>query len=402
MRRSAPWLLAAGLAAISMGCGNDSPSSIPGVGASGAPPSEGSGPTTADQVVSNKGVLFTKGNTIPFTGTLVDSWTAENGGGKKYECAYFEGLKHGVEMRWHTNGTRSLLTEYTDGKQHGARMEWHLNGAKKSHTQFAQGNPEGEARGWHDNAKTAFHGSYTNGLATGVVQSWWKNGHRATFQNHYNGKPTGPKVKWYPNGRTNSITIYQNGIQHGRSITWHQNGQKKMELQFVQGQAHGFVSEWYKSGVLMSKSQYEKGQMHGVGRGWYPDGNPLWQGQWNMGQPVNNHFTQFPNGKVKLQVEYENGVMTKKIHFNEAGQVVDSKIIPPGRTRMLSLDDVKFQLEGKKPDELQKFLGKPNRVEGNMWTYTGLKIQSTDKKIRSVLRVSFNGGFIVLINAADK
>lgn len=402
MNPSAPWLLAAGLTAVTMGCGNDSPPTNPSVGASGAIPPTESSPSTADQVVSNKGVLFTKGNTMPFTGTLVDSWNAENEGRKKYECAYIEGLKHGVEMRWHTNGTRSLRTEYADGKQHGARMEWHLNGAKKSHTQFAQGNPEGEARGWHDNAKPAFHGSYTNGLATGTVQSWWKNGNRATSQNHFNGKPNGPKVKWYPNGRTNSITIYQAGIQHGSSITWHPNGKKQMELQFVKGQAHGLVSEWYESGRLMSASQYEKGRMHGGGQGWYPDGKPLWQGQWNLGRPVNLHITRFPNGNVKLQVEYENGVMTKKFRFNEAGQVVDQMIIPPGRTRVLSLKNLKFQLEGKKPDDLQKFFGKPNRVQGNMWIYTGLKIQSNDAKIRPVLRISFNGGLIALINAADK
>ena len=402
MHRSAPWLLTAGLAAVTLGCGNDSRSTNPDVGTSGAPLPEGSGPTAADQVVSNKGVLFTKGNTMPFSGTLVDSWNAENGGGKKYECAYIEGLKHGVEMRWHTNETRSLRTEYTEGKQHGARMEWHLNGAKKSHTQFVQGNAEGEARGWHDNAKPAFHGSYTNGMASGTVESWWKNGNRATFQNHYNGKPTGPKVKWYPNGRTNSITIYQNGIQHGSSITWHPNGRKQMDLQFVKGQAHGLVSEWYESGGRMSVSQYEKGQMHGAGQGWYPDGKPLWQGQWNMGLPFNHHITRFPNGNVKLQVEYENGVMIKKFRFNEAGQIVDQIIVPPGRTRVLILDDLKFQLEGKKPGDLQKYFGKPNRVEGNMWIYTGLKIQSNDEKIRPVLRVSINGGLIALINASNK
>ena len=69
---------------------------------------------------------------------------------------------------------------------------------------------------------------------------------------------------------------------------------------------------------------------------------------------------------------------------------------------MQILDDLKFQLEGKKAEDLQKFFGKPNRAEGNVWIYTGLKIQSTDEKFRSVLRVSFNGGFIALINAADK
>ncbi|SVD90047.1 uncharacterized protein METZ01_LOCUS442901, partial [marine metagenome] len=53
MHRSAPWLLAAGLAAVTMGCGNDSPSTNSGVGASGATHPEGSDPTTTDQVVSN-------------------------------------------------------------------------------------------------------------------------------------------------------------------------------------------------------------------------------------------------------------------------------------------------------------------------------------------------------------
>ena len=72
---------------------------------------------------------------------------------------------------------------------------------------------------------------------------------------------------------------------------------------------------------------------------------------------------------------------------------------------MISFDwfgDLKFQLEGKNPRDLQKYFGKPNRVEGNMWIYTGLKIQSNDEKIRPVLRVSLSGGLIALINVANK
>ena len=51
---------------------------------------------------------------------------------------------------------------------------------------------------------------------------------------------------------------------------------------------------------------------------------------------------------------------------------------------MQILDDLKFQLEGEKAEDLQKFFGKPNRKEGN----TGL-----------VLRISFNGGLITLIKS---
>ena len=63
MHHPAPWLLAAGLAAVLSGCGGESPDQNQGSGSPGAIPPEGSGPTSADQVVSNKGVLFTKGNT---------------------------------------------------------------------------------------------------------------------------------------------------------------------------------------------------------------------------------------------------------------------------------------------------------------------------------------------------
>ena len=56
---------------------------------------------------------------------------------------------------------------------------------------------------------------------------------------------------------------------------------------------------------------------------------------------------------------------------------------------------MKFQLEGEKAEDLQKFSGKPNRKESN----AGSKIQSTDEKIRSALRISFNGGLITLINS---
>ena len=62
---------------------------------------------------------------------------------------------------------------------------------------------------------------------------------------------------------------------------------------------------------------------------------------------------------------------------------------------MQILDDLKFQLEGKKAEDLQKFFGKPKRSEGNVWIYTGLKMQSTDEKFRSVLRVSLTADLLL-------
>jgi antitoxin component YwqK of YwqJK toxin-antitoxin module len=407
MPRPASWLFAAGLAGLIAGCGKDPTPTGDGTGTPDAPTNptgQTNSKTTPDRLLSSQGALYLKESNTLFTGTLVDNWDAGKGGKQKYQCDYFEGQKHGVEMRWHASGQRSVRTEFQDGKQNGKRHEWHFNGAQKALTIFVNGHHEGEAKGWHDNGKQAFHAAYTNGLPVGPVESWWKNGNRASYLAHINGKPSGAEVKWFPNGRTNSIMWFQAGVKNGGSVTWHSTGQKQMELRFVEGEADGPVSEWYKTGQRMSVTQYVKGQMHGLGQGWYPDGKLLWRGLWDNDKRDKVHVSYYPSGRSKMEVEYRQGIVLKKFKYNELGQVVERMIVPVGRTRPWSLDELKATYHTKPQNVIQADFGKPDRVEAETWVYTGMQISGMreNEKVKTVLRVTFKNRLALIISATDR
>ncbi len=401
MHHPAPWLLSVGLTVLIVGCGKET--TVPGNDSPTTrnPDAQGKTPVTADQLVSNQGALYTRKSNSLFTGTLIENWESGKGGKQKYQCDYVDGQKHGVEMQWHTNGQRSVRTEFVNGQQHGARREWHLQGAQKALTQFVSGQPEGEAKGWHDNGKQAFRAVYTNGVPVGAVESWWKNGSRASYLAHVNGKASGAKVQWFPNGRTNSVTLFQAGVKEGSSLTWYDTGQKRMELRFVKGEADGPVSEWYKTGGRMSVTQYVNGKMHGLGQGWYPDGNLLWRGQWVMDQRDQIHTSYFPSGRAKMEVQYRQGVVLKKLRYNEQGQVVDSMVVPAGRTRSWDVEQLKAAYLSRNQQIIQAAFGKPDRIEEGVWVYTGMKILG-DEIQKSILKFAFKNGIVVRITAADK
>ncbi len=388
------------------GCGKDSTplGADPGAPSASIPEGQANAKTTPDQLLSSQGALYLKESNALFTGVLVDNWDADKGGKQKFQCDYSEGQKHGVEMRWYASGQRSVRTEFLKGIQNGTRHEWHVNGTQKALTVFVNGQPEGEAKGWHDNGKQAFHAAYTNGLPAGPVESWWKNGNRASYLAHVNGKPSGAEVKWFPNGRTNTVTWFQAGKKNGSSITWYSTGQKQMELRFVQGKADGPVSEWYKTGLKMSVTQYLKGEMHGLGQGWYPDGKLLWRGLWDNDKRDKVHVSYYPSGRPKMEVEYRRGVVLKKFKYNELGQVVEKMIVPPGRTRQWNLEELKATYLAKPQAVIQAGFGKPNRVEGETWVYTGMEIlgMRENENIKTVLRVTFKNGLALIFSASDK
>lgn len=402
MHRPASWLLTAGLVGLIAGCGKDATPTNPNTGAASNSESQTDSKKTPNQLLASQGALYLKESNTLFTGILVDNWDASKGGKQQYQCDYVEGKKHGVEMRWYAGGQRSVRTEFRKGKQNGTRHEWHLNGAQRALTVFVNGQPEGEAKGWHDNGKQAFYAKYANGLPAGPVESWWKNGNRASYLAHTNGKASGAEVKWFANGRTNSVTWFQAGEKNGSSITWYSTGQKRMELRFVQGKADGPVSEWYKTGLRMSVTQYVKGEMNGLGQGWYPDGKLLWRGLWDNDKRDKVHVSYFPSGQPKMEVEYRLGVVLKKFTYNEAGQVLDSLIVPVARTRSWALEELKATYQGKRSGLIQIAFGKPDKLEAETWVYTGMEITEAEERIKTVLRIKFKNGLALKFGASNK
>jgi len=129
--------------------------------------------TPLGELVQNGGRWCRKGDTNPFTGTMVDYYS---GGGVRSRSEISEGLLNGVSEAWYTNGQTAVREHYKDGVADGLREKWHENGAKLSQANIVQGKVTGTFRSWHDNGQLSEQIEMKQGRADGVAWAYYSSG----------------------------------------------------------------------------------------------------------------------------------------------------------------------------------------------------------------------------------
>ena len=337
------------------------------------------------EVALNNGVLYLLNNPGPFTGMVNDKWPD---GSMKYQCVYTDGLKDGPELSWHENGKRKLTAQHKANVQEGQRQEWWNNGNMKRITPYSSGKPHGEAKGWHENGRLARIVKFEEGLPVGKSEGWWENGARAEVISYVNGKPDNYLIKWFPSGKTNQVTFNRDGVKHGTETTWYPNGQKKMQVNFVNGKANGDALEWHSNSQQLSITKYVNGAEHGPDAAWYSDGKVWLRGAWNDGQRDQLFTMWHSNGVKKLEMEYNAGILRWKKTFNINGQVTENTVIPPGRTIRWTEDRLTTIQATRQ--QIQQSFGKPDKIEGQAWVYSGIHIAKEGKTQKVTINISFS------------
>jgi antitoxin component YwqK of YwqJK toxin-antitoxin module len=129
--------------------------------------------TALQDLVQNGGRWCRKGDTNPFTGTMVDYYP---GGGVRSRSEISKGLLNGVSETWYTNGQTAVREHYKDGVADGLREKWHENGAKLSQANIVQGKVTGTFRSWHDNGQLSEQIEMKQGRADGVAWAYYSSG----------------------------------------------------------------------------------------------------------------------------------------------------------------------------------------------------------------------------------
>ena len=113
--------------------------------------------------------LCVKGESTPFTGTLIDTKVSVEHRDKSYK----NGLKHGFSKDYYGNGNKSKETNFKYNKKNGKETIWHKNGNIK------------QIINWKDGQK---HGKET---------TWWrKNNTKKQVINWKDGQKVGLETKW--------------------------------------------------------------------------------------------------------------------------------------------------------------------------------------------------------------
>jgi antitoxin component YwqK of YwqJK toxin-antitoxin module len=119
---------------------------------------------------------------------------------KQSEKWNIKGVLHGPDRRWHDDGSKAWEGWWKNGKMHG-KWEWwgKVNVALKLPNNFEVAGPHGEYHfvngiphglesRWYSDGKLLSQGAWVNGTLQGPFTEWWPNGIKKTLAVFENGK----------------------------------------------------------------------------------------------------------------------------------------------------------------------------------------------------------------------
>jgi formylglycine-generating enzyme required for sulfatase activity/antitoxin component YwqK of YwqJK toxin-antitoxin module len=235
---------------------------------------------TADKLESKNRIVYEVDQETPFTGQVQEK--LRNG---QKSTNYKDGLRHGVQTRWHKDGQKLNDSNYKDGQKHGVQTYWYDNGQKRSETNYKDGQRHGESTRWQENGQKESEGNYKYEEPDGVHTEWHENGELYKEVNYKDGNRHGLETYWDESGQKKEETNYKDDYSHGAQTYWYENGQKKSvkNIKWLDG-LHGVQTEWHENGQKKLEENYTDDEKDGV------------QTTWDE------------NGKKTSEARYENGV----------------------------------------------------------------------------------------------
>ena len=188
--------------------------------------------TPAEKVVSRQlaeqreGVTYLKGEDEPFTGTLTEDVTVDEGARARF--SFLNGIPHGHQRLWHASGELFIEYNAVKGKRHGYSRSWFYSGNLSSEEHYDKGLlPSGPFRSWHDNGQLAVVGQYEDDE---VRAGFW--------------------VWFHENGRPKQTGYFRDGKRDGLWVEWNEEGEEVSRKYFSSDLDKEITEEeWFLSAV---------------------------------------------------------------------------------------------------------------------------------------------------------
>jgi antitoxin component YwqK of YwqJK toxin-antitoxin module len=180
---------------------------------------------TSDKIEEKDGILFAKGQTEPYYGT-VEAYNDNNI--LISEKNYLDGELDGLSKTYDENGRLVVENNYAKGKLDGISKDYDENG-----NEFSSEYKEGKllAKAIDANQSEEINGVlYEKGKSdvafTGTVV-FLRNGRKQSEKTYKNGKLDGTEIEFYNNGNPKVETIWKDGVAE-KKMEYNNNGQLKV------------------------------------------------------------------------------------------------------------------------------------------------------------------------------
>jgi len=178
---------------------------------------------SADSTSTRGGIVYAKGDTTPYTGTVV---VTNEIGTKASTVEYKDGVPNGMLVSWYLNGNKQVEGVLHGKTQTGDWKAWYDNGQLKREGTYTDGKEEGPFNWYYEDGKKSKEGSYHDGIQTGIW-SWYHENGQLMQQGELKGDTSeGEWKEWYEDGKPKMVGAFRNGEKQGPWTWWDANGEE--------------------------------------------------------------------------------------------------------------------------------------------------------------------------------
>jgi len=171
----------------------------------------------------------------------------------------------------------------------------------------------------------------TSGMKDNLVNvnHYTIEGYRTSHSNYnQKGELDGADTIFYPTGKINEINGYKNGEFDGPAFTFYLNGKKKSETNMAAGKENGYSTGFYVNGQLESEGWVQDGQNQGEWR-FYNELGKLSTISNYLNGDLHGYKEDFdPSGKKSVEEKYYRGWLEKVTQLDTAGNIIAVDTFP--------------------------------------------------------------------------
>lgn len=226
----------------------------------------------------------------------------------EWERSYLRDIPNGTWKKFDTSGAVVRTEIYTSGVK-TAEGIIDAQGKRKGHWKF-----------FYLDGSLHSEGNYKYGALFGTWKYYFPNSKlEQTGRYSKGGKFDGEWVWSYIDGSVRRVENYFNGAEDGESIEYAEDGEIIEQGSYIEGYKDGlwsnFTGDYFESGI------YVDGMKHGKWEGIYQStGKIAFKGNYIEDQRNDRHIFYYPNGRKKLEGNYQLGVKVGNwIRYNPEG-----------------------------------------------------------------------------------
>ena len=195
----------------------------------------------------------------------IDSGDPELAGKPVDEQGYLDSqdrfIRQGRRTVWFDGDRRVKYREdlWFGGKRHGVQVNWPKDGTKSGEVPFVDGRLHGEVRHWHQDGLPSLSAWYRHGRQDGPRIEWYANGRKGFEASYADDQAHGPLRAWYEDGSPKEESQLSEGRYEGLARVWGPQSRKADELNYKAGKLHGVVIRHARDGRVLSKAAYRDG-----------------------------------------------------------------------------------------------------------------------------------------------